>query len=152
VTRRLSLGVSGWGRTGQDYDDWRRERSWLGRHTLLAALLGVAVPVLLGALAGVYENVPNTLETPANLRALAPDAWDAAYTAALPAARVDWNENGCGEVRDIASAAAQPPLPQYGAAHGPTSGECDRSDRRRSRGLPRLRAVGRLARARRGAD
>lgn len=73
-----SPGIRGWGRHGRHFTDWRRERSWLGRHTLLAALAGLALPIIIAALAGAFDATPPQA-------ALAP-----AEDAALPESYAEW--------------------------------------------------------------
>lgn len=82
-----SSGVRGWGRHGRHFSDWRRERSWLGRHTLLAALAGLALPIIVAALTGVFEATPpEAVRAPAegDIYAQAPEVWDAAYEEVFP--------------------------------------------------------------------
>lgn len=84
-----SPGIRGWGRHGRQFTDWRRERSWLGRHTLLAALAGLALPIIIAALAGAFDATPpQAARAPAegDVYAEAPEIWDAAYEETFPLA------------------------------------------------------------------
>ncbi len=62
--------LSGWSRPQASDRDWRRRRDWTGWHTTLAALVGVALPLTLGILTGVFDVGPDVEDLSGDLIAL----------------------------------------------------------------------------------
>lgn len=73
--------LSGWSRPDVADSGWRRKRDMTGFHTVVGALLGLAVPILIGFLSGVidlHDRVPDLRNDPVKLEARYSDIWSEA--------------------------------------------------------------------------
>lgn len=52
---RRPARLTGWSPASPATLGWRRTRDWVGWHTALAALIGVALPLTIGILTGAFE-------------------------------------------------------------------------------------------------
>ncbi len=78
--------LQGWGQTDPGSGTWRRNRDWIGRHTIAAAVLGAAFAALLGY--AITEFAPGLSATPrGDVRAVEQaamrESFEASYEAAL---------------------------------------------------------------------
>lgn len=93
MSERERTQLSGWDREEDARVWWQRGRDPIGRHTLLAAVLGVLAAALIGALLD-----PLSLSTADDLAAAEQRSWqtaydrvyDAAFNDGIPEGRADW--------------------------------------------------------------
>ena len=93
MSGRERTQLSGWDREEDARAWWQRGRDPIGRHTLLAAVLGVLAAALIGALLD-----PLSLSTADDLAAAEQRSWqaaydrvyDAAFNDGIPEGRADW--------------------------------------------------------------
>ena len=80
MSERRRRALEGWGEADPHRGTWRRNRDWVGRHTILAVLLGGAVAALVGV--ALLEFVDPLSATPqGNAAAIEQEAMQAAYAA-----------------------------------------------------------------------
>ena len=87
--------LRGWGEVDADRVGWRRNRDWIGRHTIIAVILGGAFAALIGILATNFIAPLSTspqgriaeIEREARGAAFA-EAWEGALAAAVIDARI----------------------------------------------------------------
>lgn len=86
---RTERGIRGWGRGSADTGGWRRSRDPIGRHTMIAAILGVIAAALIGATAD-----PFNFQTADDRRRAEQAAYDTAFNEARPLGETDGVPHG----------------------------------------------------------
>ncbi len=74
--------LSGWSRHNGSERGWRRSRDWTGWHTIIAATVGIAIPLVVAALTGVLSVGPEVPDLVGDLEALEEryeHEWDTAF-------------------------------------------------------------------------
>jgi len=82
--------LSGWSAPEPVRSGWRRKREWLGWHTAAAVLLGIALPLIIAALAGAFDDLVRPVESsaePESLREAYPQDWERGYAFAYEQTR-----------------------------------------------------------------
>ena len=90
---RSERGIRGWGRGAADSGGWRRSRDPIGRHTVIAALLGIVAAAVIGATID-----PFNFQTADDQRRAERVAYEIAFaearplgeSAGVPYGRVEW--------------------------------------------------------------
>ena len=88
VESRTDRGIRGWGR-GSAGGGWRGSRDPIGRHTVIAAVLGLAAAALIGATLD-----PFNFQTADDQRRAEQAAYDIAFADALPRGEADGIPHG----------------------------------------------------------
>lgn len=81
--RRSRLG--GWSSADAAGTGWRRNRDWFGWHTVAAAVLGIAIPLIIGLFAGALGDLgagPRIDDSATGLKVAYPQLWQESYDAA----------------------------------------------------------------------
>lgn len=94
MSEQRPRALEGWGQIDPNRGNWRRNRDWVGRHTILSLLLGAAAAALLGVaimefvapLSATPQGDVTAVEEEAMQRAFAA-AWEDALAAATAEAR-----------------------------------------------------------------
>ena len=94
MSEQRARPLQGWGQGDPHRGTWRRNRDWIGRHTIAAAILGGALAALIGYAVATYveplsatpQGDATAAERAAMERAYA-ETWDAALAAATVDAR-----------------------------------------------------------------
>ncbi len=73
--------LQGWGRTDPHRGTWRRNRDWIGRHTIAAAILGGALAALIGYAAVTFID-PLSATPQGDIEAIENEAMQRSYAAA----------------------------------------------------------------------
>lgn len=96
MSERRARALEGWGESDPHRGTWRRNRDWVGRHTIAAAILGGALAALIGyALITFVDELSATpqgdieaVENEAMQRSYAA-AWEDALAVAMAEARTE---------------------------------------------------------------
>ena len=96
MSERRARALEGWGQSDPHRGTWRRNRDWVGRHTIAAVILGGAVAALIGyALITFVDELSATpqgdieaVENEAMQRSYAA-AWEDALAVAMAEARTE---------------------------------------------------------------
>ena len=94
MSEQRPRALEGWGQIDPNRGNWRRNRDWVGRHTILSLILGAAAAALLGVaimefvapLSATPQGDVTAVEEEAMQRAFAA-AWEDALAAATAEAR-----------------------------------------------------------------
>ena len=94
MSEQRPRALEGWGQIDPNRGNWRRNRDWVGRHTILSLLLGAAAAALLGVaimefvapLSATPQGDVAAVEEEAMQRSFAA-AWEGALAAAIAQAR-----------------------------------------------------------------
>ena len=93
---RSEGGIRGWGGGGRSGRGWRRSRDPIGRHTAIAAVLGVVIAALIGATLDPFNMQTSDDQRRAEEAAYAEafaQARPAGETAGVPHGRTEWIGN-----------------------------------------------------------
>jgi hypothetical protein len=77
--------LRGWSGTDAAGTGWKRNRDWFSWHTVTAAVLGIAIPLVIGFFAGALGDLgagTGIDDSPAGLQAAYPQVWQETYDAA----------------------------------------------------------------------
>lgn len=96
MSERRARALEGWGQSDPHRGTWRRNRDWVGRHTIVAVILGGALAALIGyALITFVDELSATpqgdieaIENEAMQRSYAA-AWEDALAVAMAEARTE---------------------------------------------------------------
>ena len=96
MSERRARALEGWGQTDPHRGTWRRNRDWVGRHTIAAVILGGAVAALIGyalitfvdELSATPQSDIEAVENEAMQRSYAA-AWEDALALAMAEARTE---------------------------------------------------------------